>query len=335
LKKRVGIPRALLYYTYYPLWREFFRSLGAEVVVSAPTTKGILNQGVKKAVDEACLPVKLYYGHVMDLVGKVDYLFMPRFVSLEPKTYICPKFLGLPDMIRHNVENLPALIDVNINRHKDDRQLYGAVYQVGRMFTSNPVKIYGAFSKALKVQDRYEILLQRGLLPMEAMSHLEKGSDWEKTAPTRETHTPEQANELTIALVGHPYNIYDNYLSMNLIEKLKCLGARVVTPENVAPAVVEEEANKLPKKMFWNMGKKMVGSAYHFLNRSDIDGIIHLAAFGCGPDSFTGELVEREARRKKTVPFLNLTVDEHTGEAGVVTRLEAFVDMIRWKAVSQ
>ncbi|MHB8171428.1 MAG: acyl-CoA dehydratase activase-related protein [Thermincolia bacterium] len=330
MKKRVGIPRALLYYTYYPLWREFFTSLGAEVMVSSPTTKGIVNQGVKKAVDEACLPVKLYYGHVIDLIGKVDYLFLPRMVSVEAKTYICPKFLGLPDMIRHNVDNLPTLIDVNINRHKNDKQLYGAVYQVGKIFSANPFNIYTAFNRALKVQNRYETLLQQGILPFEALSVLERG-----VGEGEETATPQQGMELNIALVGHPYNIYDNYISMNLIEKLKTMGAMVMTPEAVAPEVVEGEANKLPKKMFWNMGKKMVGSAYHFLNRPDVDGIIHLAAFGCGPDSFTGELVEREVRRKKTVPFLNLTIDEHTGEAGIVTRLEAFVDMIRWKAVSK
>ena len=38
-----------------------------------------------------------------------------------------------------------------------------------------------------------------------------------------------------------------------------------------------------------------------------------------------------EVVRKAGIPFMTLTVDEHTGEAGMLTRLEAFVDMIRWR----
>jgi predicted nucleotide-binding protein (sugar kinase/HSP70/actin superfamily) len=76
---KVGIPRALLYYYYYPLWKTFFEGLGAQVILSSPSTKGILTDGLRFAVDEICLPVKLAFGHVLDLIGKVDYIF---FISL-------------------------------------------------------------------------------------------------------------------------------------------------------------------------------------------------------------------------------------------------------------
>jgi len=79
----------------------------------------------------------------------------------------------------------------------------------------------------------------------------------------------------------------------------------------------------------------MIGSAFHFMDSDSIDGIIHVASFGCGPDSFTGEIIERQVRRRGNLPFLNLTIDEHTGEAGVITRLEAFIDMIRWRRAAQ
>lgn len=58
---KIGIPRALLYYYYYPLWKGFFTALGLEVVVSSKTTKPILNNGVKLSVDDACMPVKLFF----------------------------------------------------------------------------------------------------------------------------------------------------------------------------------------------------------------------------------------------------------------------------------
>lgn len=315
MKKRIGIPRGMLAHQYLPLWKEFFEQLDLQVVLSAHTTKDVVNAGVKAAVDEACLPVKVYYGHVLNLLGKVDYLFCPRLVSVEPKTYVCPKFLGLPDMIRNNVANLPIFIDTTVNLHGSVRQLWPAVYELGRHFTTSPVKIYRAFKHALKRQQAYELAMQQGLLPSEAMvSH----------------GAIEQRPGKAIAVIGHSYNIYDDHISMNLIKKLRQIGYRVVTPEMVTSEVVEHYAGQLPKKLFWNMGKQLIGSAYYYMEQPEIVGMIHVAAFGCGPDSFTSEFIERRARREGK-PYLNLTIDEHTGEAGVVTRIEAFVDMINWR----
>ncbi|MBA7630364.1 hypothetical protein ES703_37886 [subsurface metagenome] len=80
---RVGIPRALLYYRFYPLWKTFFTELGAEVIVSEPTTQEIFRKGLKKFIGDTCLPMKLVFGHVITLADKVDYLFIPRLVSIE------------------------------------------------------------------------------------------------------------------------------------------------------------------------------------------------------------------------------------------------------------
>jgi len=63
-KKKVGIPRAFFYYIYYPAWRTYFESLGYEVVTSPETTKDIVDLGVRDALAEACVPVKIFFGHV-------------------------------------------------------------------------------------------------------------------------------------------------------------------------------------------------------------------------------------------------------------------------------
>jgi len=325
---KVGIPRALLFYYYYPMWRGFFRALGAEVVLSSRTTKGILDKGIKQSVDEACLPVKLFFGHVIDLKDRVDYIFIPRMVSVERKAYICPKFLGLPDMVRHNVPGLPPIIDVTVNMSRKESNLYKSFAEVGRIFTKNPMTIKRAYKKGLEELDRFERLNRLGLLPHETIEQMEQGL-------VAQNFTPAYPREMTIALVGHGYNIYDAYISMNIIEKLRDMGVRVVTADNIGSCTIEESVEVLPKRLFWTLGKKMIGSAFHFMRSDNIDGIIHVASFGCGPDSFTGEIIERHLRRKKRVPFLNLTLDEHTGEAGVITRLEAFVDMIKWRRAAQ
>ncbi len=91
---RAGIPRALLYYEYYPAWQTFFEELGAEVVVSPPTTQVILVEGSSRVVTDTCLPVKVFCGHVLTLVNKCDYIFIPAIRSVKSKIYNCSKFLG-------------------------------------------------------------------------------------------------------------------------------------------------------------------------------------------------------------------------------------------------
>lgn len=320
----VGIPRALFYYYYFPLWRDFFRQLGAEVVLSAPTNKKIVNQGVALAVDEACLPVKLFYGHVVDLIGKVDMIFLPRLVSTARKEYICPKLMGLPDMIKASGIALPKLIEVNIDMSKSDRALKQVALALGRYFTNNELRILRAWNLAKFSQQQFEYLqADSGQLALEALELWNGESDYPRLQ--RQEERPR------IGLLGHGYNIYDRYISMDLIQKLQKLGAQVVTAENIPADIIEEEAGRLPKRMFWTLGKRQIGAAFYFLKRPDIIGVIHVASFGCGPDSLVGELIERHMRRAKTMPFLFLTIDEHTGEAGVVTRLEAFWDMISWR----
>ena len=120
---RVGIPRTLAYYTYYPFWQALLTGLGATCVVSRPTTKATLDTGIEAAVSEACVPIKLFFGHVQELIdewraGRIDMLFVPRLVSWDKKTVFCPKFLGLPDMVRCTWRELPPLIAPRIDRRK-------------------------------------------------------------------------------------------------------------------------------------------------------------------------------------------------------------------------
>ncbi|MDD2554701.1 MAG: acyl-CoA dehydratase activase-related protein, partial [Desulfotomaculaceae bacterium] len=169
---KIGIPRSLLYYYYYPLWRVFFEELGAEVVLSSHSAKGILAEGLKNAVDEVCLPVKMFYGHVLDLAGKADMIFLPRIVSVEKREYICPKILGLPDMIRC-LKNLPPLIEVDINLYKNNKDFYCAIKNIGNIFTKNHLDIWRACLKALQVQKKYFKLMEMGLMPSEALALIE------------------------------------------------------------------------------------------------------------------------------------------------------------------
>ncbi|WHH60182.1 acyl-CoA dehydratase activase-related protein [Petroclostridium sp. X23] len=314
---KVGIPRALLYYEYYPMWKTFFEELGVQVILSDITTKDILNKGVKSCVDEACLPVKLFHGHVETLKDKVDYIFIPRLKSVSKSEYICPKFCGLPEMVKYSVKGLPPIIDTEINMRKSKEQIYKAFMKIGHVFIKDKRLIDAAYRRALQKQDEYTGMLHKGKYPFELLDN--------KKA------TPVPTGNLRIGLIGHVYNLYDSYISMDLILKLQQQGITVVTPEQIDEEIILDQAEKLPKKMFWTFGKRLMGTACHLMNENDIDGIIYIMSFGCGIDAFVADLCERKIRRAGNRPFFLLTLDEHSGEAGVNTRLEAFIDMVRWR----
>lgn len=333
MKETIGFPRALLYYYYYPAWRAFFQSLGQSCQVSGKTTKAVIDSGIKVTVDEACLPVKAFHGHVLSLSGVCDRVFVPRLVSVEKKAYICPKLMGLPDMVRHNCTDARQILDPCIDMSRNSRAYVRETYATGRIFTRNPLKISAARRNARDAYQRFIRLLQVGLTPIDAM--IELGLDDEPNLPTQGVccnplifREDNESRPLVIGLLGHPYIIYDSFLGMNVLDRLRLMGASVVTMDMLSPAVIEREAAKSHKRMFWTLGRKLLGAGYYFLRPGTVDGCLHMSAFACGPDAFIGELLSQESQRSyRRVPFMTIVVDEHSGEAGVLTRLEAFVDI--------
>jgi len=335
--KTVGIPRGLFYYYYYPLWKTFFAGLGARVVVSPVTNRRIVDDGILTAVDEACLPVKVYYGHVKELCRQgVDFIFAPRLVSVEQRCYICPKFMGIPDMLRAQVPGLPPLIDIKIDVTRGERDLKRNMYQVGALFGCTRKAVDDAYRAGAEEMKRFHSIARSGHPLNDAIELWEKGNrhtGYPACSPATGTGVAGGSQEtaagcsasLTVGVLGHGYSVYDPVISMDLVKRLREMGCKVVTPEMLDPQEVENQASTLPKRMFWSLGKKMIGSGLWMEQEASIDGVIYLACFGCGPDSLVGEIVER---RVSHTPFMLLTVDEHTGEAGIMTRLEAFCDMI-------
>lgn len=317
---RVGIPRGLLFYRFFALWKTFLEELGVEVVVSPPSNKAIIQHGLVYGVEEICFPVKVFLGHAYTLLGKVDALFIPRMVSFHKNEYNCPKILGLPDLVRNlfKVES-EAIIDEEINmRDRGIRGWWEGFLAIGRRFTRDDRKIARALSRAEQAHREYRKKLQEGLLPENLIDH-------RPVLPQREKR---------VVLLGHPYLLGDSYINMNIVRKIHDLGYSVITPDMVPERAIRKALAILPKASFWTISNEIVGTAFSFLKKEDpsVRGFVHLVSFECGPDSLVGEVVERYIKREqRAFPYLRLEIDEHTGEAGLVTRLEAFVDMMEWR----
>ena len=320
---KVGIPRALLYYQYYPMWKTLFEVLGAEVVVSPATNKAILNLGVSRAVADTCLPVKILLGHVVSLIDKCDCLFIPAVTSLGRKAYNCSKIIGSPNMTRALIPECPLILDPEIDTEKGRYNLYRNIYKLGRYFTSNPFKIKKAVEEAWKSNLAYRSKMSdEGITPIQAIDRM-----------YQENYEPDPSLNssplLRIAVIGHPYVLYDDYVSHRLISWLQKAGARVFTPEMVSQQALSAAAEKLVGAPHWSFEDEIIGAGGYYLE-AKVDGVINVSVFGCGPDSMMVAFVQHRAR-KLEIPFLPLSLDEHSTEGGLLTRLEAFLDMVKRK----
>lgn len=318
---KIGIPRALMYHYYYPAWERFFLDLGMDVILSPETNKKILDDGVKRAVDDLCLPFKVYYGHVLQLLNHVDYIFVPRLISLGKHNAVCPKFMGLPDMVRATFKKLPPLIEPAIDLRKGLFPLRKVAHQIGEKLKVNYLKVEWAYWRAVKRYREFERIQKKGYTPSESMKILKRG---EKEA-VKKTDSKKQ---LKVALLGHSYITNDKHISMDMIKHLNKMGVRVITLEMLEEREIERAASQQPKKLFWIYNRQVMGSAYHLIYKEKVDGIIQVTAFGCGPDSLVSDLVEIRGK-EKGISILNINLDEHSGQAGLITRLEAFVDLLK------
>ena len=112
-----------------------------------------------------------------------------------------------------------------------------------------------------------------------------------------------------------------------IFKKLEKMNVKVYTALNVSQEASLESISKLGELQYWANELDLTGTAAYYLLNKKVDGIIALSAFGCGPDSLMVDEISHHAK-EANMPMLHINIDEHTGEAGFITRLEAFVDML-------
>lgn len=305
---RIGVPRALLYYNFYPALKKLLQVDGGEIVISPETSKGQLERGLALCEEEVCLPVKVMMGHMQWLTEQgIDALFVPRVVSLERKRYLCPKFLGLPDMVKNNFGTDIPVISPTINLSWNRFKLWHEGIKSAGPLLKRPLGLWHAIGNAAKEQRVHQQQLASAL-----------------TVPKKTKR---------VAVLGHAYNIFDEYINFGMLKNLATLGVEPVTVENFSRRQIDEGARGLSKDLFWSYGRDLVGAAFYCMQNSVVDGVILVVSFGCGPDSLIKEIIERRFSQTQ-IPLMSIVLDEHSSGTGLATRIEAFVDMLNWRDVS-
>ena len=263
--------------------------LGAEIVVSGKTNQEQVSMGSSLVISDTCLPVKVFMGHVLSLRDKCDKLLIPVVQSTSKKAINCSMFMALPDLTKAVVPNVPPILEIEFDYSRGKRYLYRQICALGKNFTFSTFKIKEAAEYAWQQHQRYhQIMVQQHITREEAIPLLCNG----KTIEVK----PAEANALTIGIAGHPYVLYDQLVSHNLIKRLRAAGVTFLTPE-MAPETCNSNYNNHPglaglADNYWEAGEDVVGAVSYYTHMK-VDGIIGIMAFGCAPDSLMMDVIQR------------------------------------------
>lgn len=323
IKPNIGIPKAISYYNNFPFYYGFFSTLGFNVVVSDKTTTKLINDGAKYVVSDTCLPIKVFVGHIINLLDKgCDTIFVPSIQSTGYKINNCSKIRGLPEIIRNVVDRPFKMIEPTLDK-TEGLGLKDFCYETARQLNIKDEElIEKSIAAGWTVYNNFVEMTKAGVEHSIAIENAIQGKSVLKKI--------ELVKPISVVIMAHGYNLYDERISMRLLHKLEKMGIKAYTSLHITRQDAIDSIHELDEIQYWANELDLTGTAAYYMLNKKVDGIIALSAFGCGPDSLMVDEIQYHAKERK-MPMLHLTIDEHTGEAGFVTRLEAFVDMLTRK----
>jgi predicted CoA-substrate-specific enzyme activase len=308
----IGIPRILYFHEMFPFWKGFFTELGYRVVLSDTTNKELIRKGVENVVAETCFPIKVSDGHVLNLIEKgVKRLFLPSIINLKslhpeiPNCAACPYAQAFPYTVHSSIDFKKAQVEVfqpilHFGHGRD--YLQKELIEFGKSLHRGSKQVKKALEKAERFQALfYQSLLNRG---KEVLDQIEP-------------------NGKAMVIVGRPYNSCDSGVNLEIPKKLRDLGVLAI-PMDFLPLESVTPSEKI-REMYWRYGQRIL-AAGKLIHQDPRLYAIYITNFGCGPDSFIHHFYRDLSKGK---PYLQLEIDEHSADAGAITRCEAFLDSLK------
>ena len=288
---KISIPKALYYYYFIMKWKYFFDYLNIEIV-TIDTTKEIITKGDSYASSEMCLSLKIFFGHIDYLKDKCDYILIPNINNFGTYNQMCSNFSSLYDLVNNLFDVKILTYEINYLKHKNEKK---GLIKIGRQLGFKTKLLKKAYKIACIKYNK-----EQKQLIIDNMNKLNSGNK-------------------KILIVGHPYNLYDNYLGKIIIKNLEKYPLELIYSDLFNQ---DDLSFYLSENIYWKYSKKTLSAIAYCQNK--IDGIIFISTFPCGIDSLVNELV----MRKISLPYLNLVIDDLDAITGIETRIESFIDII-------
>lgn len=312
-KKTIGIPRSLMIYKFFPMAYQYFKGLGFHVLLSKETDEEIIALSQEFSQEETCYPVKLMLGH-MELLARngVDYIFIPRVRTIRHErsnvehNYGCVYMQTAPvlaaetlELEKRGIRLLSPILDLDMGKP----QMAGAMIQAGVSLGKDKLSCAAALAKGAA-----------------AMVQCEKQA--EKAG--RELMASLKPEEKVLVLITRNYGLSDPVLNMGIPGELRKRGCRVLTLANL-PGHSIDLSQEYPN-LYWPFGQHILSGAKIIRDTPNLYAV-YLTNHGCGPDTMLAHLFGEMMGDK---PYLAIEVDEHQSAVGVVTRIEAFLNSLKY-----
>ena len=321
---KIGIPFIFYFHEYLPFWSTFLWELGFDVEVSPRTNRQIVNLGLESILAETCFPVKVAYGHIKHLLNSgIEAIFIPSFINLNTEKeslergFACPYTQTIPyvskiafnntNSDRKDASNGVKIIAPVVNLKRGRKFMFDELLKAFKPFGIKKGRIKKAISISEQVQEDFN----------KAIS--EKGKEVLNSNPKSLTPNP------IIVIVGRAYNSFDKGMNLEIPKKLADLGVLAVPMDFLS--LDEHNIDSEWPNMYWRAGQKILKAARTIRENPNLFPV-YIGNFACGPDSFILKYFKKELDGK---PFLHIEIDEHSADAGAITRCEAFLDSIRNK----
>ncbi len=305
----VGIPLGIHFWDWAIFWVPIFRQLGFQVALSPKTDHAITRVGIESVTAETCFPIKVFHGHVKWIANHADIFFLPTVITVPPidkkeTSFFCPLVQSNRYMCAQALSlDRSRIIDPTIYLKDGPERI---AHALARSLPSNLGFHVDVIQKAVKLAwKRY----WRFRDELKAIGESVIKSSCEKEEPVW-------------IISGRPYNLYDVRLNLQLGQHLAKRGIRALPIDMIELA--DEDMSDFPR-MYWGLGARILRAAKRIARTPNLYGV-HITNFSCGPDSFIEHFYRHILQNK---PALILEFDEHTAVAGILTRVEAYQNVVR------
>lgn len=343
-------------------WAAALRKMGIEPFIPPYTSKRTLSLGTKNSPEAICLPYKLILGNFMEAIeGGCDYVAMitsPGICRLGEygkniKTVLSD--LGYEaNFIELNLYNgFRGMWDflVNLTGNKNPITIIRAIHiAVKKVFALDEIENFYSYHRAreIKIGDSEKAykkalkLIDNANTTRELKKALKQG-----LSEISNVEIDKNKEVLHVDLTGEIFLVLDPFANQNVEKELGKMGVQTRRSLTVSGFLKDAIIPKIFRKgethleRAFRMAKPYLmrdigGDALEcisdvmYASEKGVDGLIHVSPFTCMPEIMSQNIFPK-MREDVNLPILSLIMDEQTGKAGYLTRLEAFVDLMRRK----
>jgi predicted CoA-substrate-specific enzyme activase len=299
----VGVPMAFTVHSLWPFYSWFFHTLGVKLLPSSR----IVPEGIAKQESNYCFPTEIAHGAVQDVLDQgVDYVFLPHFRDM-PSTEkvhacVCPLTQGLPYFTRQafglrDEQILRPLLSLRDNNLEVSRE---AFEDVAEKLGLSRAEGSAAYDVGIRQYQRFLVAYRE--LGRKVLREVQDHPD-----------------RVFVALLGRPYNAFTRDANMGIPRKFTSQGVTVIPFD-----MIYDETAEIPPNNYWYYGQQNMKAVQQVKKLGNLY-LTWVSNFSCAPDSFLLHYVRWLMGQK---PYLVLEVDSHTADAGLDTRVEAFLDIV-------